>query len=68
MPRPLEAPLIVQHMTLSDAYDALMALSANARFTTEGDHQALARMSIQDAEAAEVAVQMHPLIKSLQNA
>jgi 6,7-dimethyl-8-ribityllumazine synthase len=45
-----------------------MALSANPIFTTEGNHQALARMSIKDAEAAEVAVQMHPLIKSLQKA
>jgi 6,7-dimethyl-8-ribityllumazine synthase len=97
VPGALETPLILQHMALSEKYDALIALGAiirgetyhfevvsnesargisevqlntgvpvaNAVLTTEDDDQALARMHIKGAEAAEVAIEMFNLIKSL---
>lgn len=97
VPGALETPLILQHMALSEKYDALIALGAiirgetyhfevvsnesargisevqlntgvpvaNAVLTTEDDDQALARMYIKGAEAAEVAVEMFNLIKAL---
>jgi len=40
---------------------------ANAILTTEDDDQALARMHIKGAEAAEVAIEMHHLVKRIQN-
>ncbi|MGP1715995.1 MAG: 6,7-dimethyl-8-ribityllumazine synthase [Methylophilus sp.] len=98
VPGALEVPLVLQHMALSEKYDALIALGAiirgetyhfevvsnesargvsevqqntgvpvaNAILTTEDDPQALARMKVKGAEAAEVAVEMHNLIKALQ--
>jgi len=97
VPGALETPLILQHMALSEKYDALIALGAiirgetyhfevvsnesargisevqlntgvpvaNGVLTTEDDDQALARMHIKGAEAAEVAVEMFNLIKAL---
>jgi len=97
VPGALETPLILQHMALSEKYDALIALGAiirgetyhfevvsnesargisevqlntgvpvaNAVLTTEDDDQAMARMHIKGAEAAEVAVEMFNLIKAL---
>jgi len=99
VPGALETPLILQHMALSDRYDALIALGAmvrgetyhfevvsnesargisevqqstglpvaNAILTTEDDDQALARMKIKGAEAAEVAIEMHHLIQTTQD-
>ena len=89
VPGALETPLILQHMALSEKFDALIALGAiirgetyhfevvsnesargisevqfntgvpvaNAVLTTEDDDQALARMYIKGAEAAQVAVE-----------
>lgn len=97
VPGALEAPLILQHMALSEKYDALIALGAiirgetyhfevvsnesargisqvqlntgipvaNAVLTTEDDNQAIARMHIKGAEAAQVAVEMHNLVQAL---
>lgn len=97
VPGALEAPLILQHMALSEKYDALIALGAiirgetyhfevvsnesargisqvqlntgipvaNAVLTTEDDDQAIARMHIKGAEAAQVAVEMHNLVQAL---
>lgn len=97
VPGALEAPLILQHMALSEKYDALIALGAiirgetyhfevvanesargisevqlntgvpvaNAVLTTEDDDQAIARMHIKGAEAAQVAVEMFNLVKAL---
>lgn len=97
VPGALETPLVLQHMALSEKYDALIALGAiirgetyhfevvanesargisevqlntgvpvaNAVLTTENDDQALARMHIKGAEAAQVAVEMFNLIKAL---
>ncbi len=97
VPGALEAPLILQHMALSERYDALIALGAiirgetyhfevvsnesargvsevqlntgvpvaNAILTTEDDDQAIARMHIKGAEAAQVAVEMCNLIRAL---
>ena len=97
IPGALEAPLILQHMALSEKYDALIALGAiirgetyhfevvsnesargilevqlntgvpvaNAVLTTEDDDQAIARMHIKGAEAAQVAIEMCNLIKAL---
>lgn len=99
VPGALETPLVLQHMALSEQYDALIALGAivrgetyhfevisnesargisevqrntgvpvaNAILNTEDDDQALARMHIKGAEAAEVAIEMHHLIKRIQN-
>lgn len=97
VPGALETPLILQHMALSEKYDALIALGAiirgetyhfevvanesargisevqlntgvpvaNAVLTTEDDDQAVARMHIKGAEAAQVAVEMFNLVKAL---
>lgn len=97
VPGALETPLILQHMALSEKYDALIALGAiirgetyhfevvanesargisevqlntgvpvaNAVLTTEDDDQALARMHIKGAEAAQVAVEMYNLVRAL---
>ncbi len=97
VPGALEIPLVLQHMALSEKFDALIALGAiirgetyhfevvanesargiseaqlntgvpvaNAVLTTEDDDQALARMHIKGAEAAEVAVEMVNLLSAL---
>jgi len=97
VPGALETPLLLQHMALSEKYDALIALGAivrgetyhfevvanesargisevqlntgvpvaNAVLTTENDDQAIARMHIKGAEAAQVAVEMFNLVKAL---
>ncbi len=97
VPGALETPLILQHMALSEKFDALIALGAiirgetyhfevvsnesargisevqfntgvpvaNAVLTTEDDDQALARMYIKGAEAAQVAVEMANLVRAL---
>ena len=97
VPGALETPLILQHMALSEKYDALIALGAiirgetyhfevvanesargisevqlntgvpvaNAVLTTEDDEQAIARMHIKGAEAAQVAVEMYNLVRAL---
>jgi len=97
VPGALETPLILQHMALSEKYDALIALGAiirgetyhfevvanesargisevqlntgvpvaNAVLTTEDDDQAIVRMHIKGAEAAQVAVEMFNLVKAL---
>ncbi|MDP1595942.1 MAG: 6,7-dimethyl-8-ribityllumazine synthase [Methylotenera sp.] len=97
VPGALETPLLLQHMALSEKYDALIALGAiirgetyhfevvanesargisevqlntgvpvaNAVLTTEDDEQALARMHVKGAEAAQVAVEMFNLVKAL---
>lgn len=97
VPGALETPLILQHMALSEKYDALIALGAivrgetyhfevvanesargisdvqlntgvpvaNAVLTTEDDDQALARMHIKGAEAAQVAIEMTNLVQAL---
>lgn len=97
VPGALETPLLLQHMALSERFDALIALGAiirgetyhfevvanesargisevqlntgvpvaNAVLTTEDDDQAIARMNIKGAEAAQVAVEMANLVKSL---
>ena len=97
VPGALEVPLILQHMALSEKFDALIALGAivrgetyhfeivanesargisevqlntgvpvaNAVLTTENDDQALARMHIKGTEAAQVAVEMFNLVRSL---
>lgn len=97
VPGALETPLILQHMALSEKYDALIALGAiirgetyhfevvsnesargisevqlntgvpvaNAVLTTEDDDQAIARMHVKGAEAAQVAVEMCNLIRAL---
>ncbi len=97
VPGALETPLILQHMALSEKYDALIALGAivrgetyhfevvanesargvsevqlntgvpvaNAILTTEDDDQAIARMHVKGAEAAQVAVEMYNLVRAL---
>lgn len=97
VPGALETPLLLQHMALSEKFDALIALGAiirgetyhfevvsnesargisevqlntgvpiaNAVLTTEDDDQAIARMHIKGAEAAQVAVEMANLIRAL---
>lgn len=97
VPGALETPLILQHMALSEKYDALIALGAiirgetyhfevvanesargisevqlntgvpvaNAVLTTEDDDQAIARMHVKGAEAAQVAVEMYNLVRAL---
>ena len=97
VPGALETPLILQHMALSERFDALIALGAiirgetyhfevvanesargisevqlntgvpvaNAVLTTEDDDQALARMHIKGAEAAQVAIEMANLVRVL---
>lgn len=97
VPGALETPLILQHMALSEKYDALIALGAiirgetyhfevvanesargisevqlntgvpvaNAVLTTENDEQAIARMHVKGAEAAQVAVEMYNLVRAL---
>jgi len=97
VPGALETPLVLQHMALSERFDALIALGAiirgetyhfevvanesargisevqlntgipvaNAVLTTEDDDQAIARMHIKGAEAAQVAIEMANLVKSL---
>ena len=97
VPGALEAPLILQHMALSERFDALIALGAiirgetyhfevvanesargisevqlntgvpvaNAVLTTEDDAQALARMQVKGAEAAQVAIEMANLVRAL---
>ncbi len=97
VPGALETPLLLQHMALSEKFDALIALGAiirgetyhfevvsnesargisevqlntgvpvaNAVLTTEDDDQAIARMHIKGAEAAQVAIEMVNLVRSL---
>ena len=97
VPGALETPLVLQHMALSERFDALIALGAiirgetyhfevvanesargisevqlntgipvaNAVLTTEDDDQAIARMHIKGAEAAQAAIEMANLVKSL---
>ena len=97
VPGALEIPLVLQHMALSEKFNALIALGAiirgetyhfevvanesargiseaqlntgvpvaNAVLTTEDDDQALARMHIKGAEAAEVAIEMANLLSVL---
>ena len=97
VPGALETPLILQHMALSERFDALIALGAiirgetyhfevvanesargisevqlntgvpvaNAVLTTEDDDQAIARMQIKGAEAAQVAIEMANLVRAL---
>ena len=97
VPGALETPLILQHMALSEKFDALIALGAiirgetyhfevvanesargisevqlntgipvaNAVLTTNDDEQALARMHIKGAEAAQVAIEMANLVRAL---
>lgn len=97
VPGALETPLILQHMALSENYDALIALGAivrgqtyhfevvanesargisevqlntgvpvaNAVLTTEDDEQALARMLVKGTEAAQVAIEMANLVRTL---
>ncbi|MBC7787469.1 MAG: 6,7-dimethyl-8-ribityllumazine synthase [Methylophilaceae bacterium] len=97
VPGALEAALMLQHMALTDNFDALIALGAivrgetyhfevvsnesahgisqvqlntgvpvaNAILTTEDDEQAIARMSIKGAEAAQVAIEMANLVAAL---
>ena len=97
VPGALETPLILQHMALSERFDALIALGAiirgetyhfevvanesargisevqlntgvpvaNAVLTTEDDNQALVRMHIKGAEAAQVAIEMANLVRAL---
>ncbi|MBM3351518.1 MAG: 6,7-dimethyl-8-ribityllumazine synthase [Betaproteobacteria bacterium] len=97
VPGALEIPLVLQHMALSEKYDALIALGAiirgetyhfevvanesargisevqlntgvpvaNAVLTTEDDDQAIARMHVKGAEAAQVAVEMYNLVRAL---
>lgn len=97
VPGALETPLVLQHMALSEKYDALIALGAiirgetyhfevvanesargisevqlntgipvaNAVLTTENDEQAIARMHVKGAEAAQVAVEMYHLVRAL---
>jgi 6,7-dimethyl-8-ribityllumazine synthase len=93
----LETPLILQHMALSEQYDALIALGAvvrgetyhfevvanesargvsevqlntgvpvaNAILTTENDEQAMVRIDVKGAEAAQVAIEMANLVHVL---
>jgi 6,7-dimethyl-8-ribityllumazine synthase len=93
----LETPLILQHMALTEQYDALIALGAvvrgetyhfevvanesargvsdvqlstgipvaNAILTTENDEQAMLRMDVKGAEAAQVAIEMANLVHIL---
>ncbi|WP_047539603.1 6,7-dimethyl-8-ribityllumazine synthase [Methylotenera versatilis] len=97
VPGALETPLILQHMALSERFDALIALGAiirgetyhfevvsnesargisevqlntgipvaNAVLTTEDDDQAIARMQVKGAEAAQVAIEMANLVRAL---
>lgn len=97
VPGALETPLLLQHMALSEKFDALIALGAiirgetyhfevvsnesargisqvqlntgipvaNAVLTTENDEQAIARMYVKGAEAAQVAVEMAYLLRTL---
>ncbi len=97
VPGALETPFLLQHMALSEKFDALIALGAiirgetyhfevvsnesargisevqlntgipvaNAVLTTEDDDQAIARMHIKGAEAAQVAIEMANLVRSL---
>lgn len=97
VPGALETPLVLQHMALSEKFDALIALGAiirgetyhfevvanesargisevqlntgipvaNAVLTTEDDDQAIARMHVKGAEAAQVAVEMYNLVRAL---
>jgi 6,7-dimethyl-8-ribityllumazine synthase len=97
VPGALETPLVLQHMALSEKYDALIALGAiirgetyhfevvanesargisevqlntgvpvaNAVLTTEDDAQALARMLVKGTEAAQVAIEMANLVRSV---
>jgi 6,7-dimethyl-8-ribityllumazine synthase len=93
----LETPLALQHMALSEQYDALIALGAvvrgetyhfevvanesargvsdvqlstgvpvaNAILTTENDEQAMVRIDVKGAEAAQVAIEMANLVHTL---
>lgn len=97
VPGALETPLVLQHMAISEKFDALVALGAiirgetyhfevvsnesargisevqfntgipvaNAVLTTEDDDQAIARMHVKGAEAAQVAIEMANLIRAL---
>jgi len=93
----LEVPLTLQHMGMSEQYDALIALGAivrgetyhfeivanesargvsevqfntgvpvaNAILTTESNAQAVERMAVKGAEAAQVAIEMANLVRAL---
>ncbi len=93
----LETPLTLQHMAMSEQYDALIALGAivrgetyhfevvanesargvtevqfntgipvaNAILTTESNAQAVERMEVKGAEAAQVAIEMANLVSVL---
>jgi 6,7-dimethyl-8-ribityllumazine synthase len=93
----LETPLTLQHMAMSEQYDALIALGAivrgetyhfevvanesargvtevqfntgipiaNAILTTESNAQAVERMDVKGAEAAQVAIEMANLVSAL---
>ena len=97
VPGALETPLILQHMALSEKFDALIALGAiirgetyhfevvsnesargisevqlntgipvaNAVLTTNDDDQAISRMHVKGAEAAQVAIEMANLVRAL---
>jgi 6,7-dimethyl-8-ribityllumazine synthase len=97
VPGALETPLALQHMALTEKYDALIALGAiirgetyhfevvanesargisevqlntgvpvaNAVLTTQDDAQAIARMHVKGAEAAQVAIEMANLVREL---
>ena len=97
VPGALETPLMLQHMALSERFDALIALGAiirgetyhfevvsnesargisevqlntgvpvaNGVLTTEDDDQAIARMHVKGAEAAQVAIEMANLVRAL---
>lgn len=97
VPGALEMPLVLQHMAISEKFDALIALGAiirgetyhfevvanesargisevqfntgvpvaNAVLTTEDDDQAIARMHVKGAEAAQAAIEMANLIRAL---
>ncbi len=97
VPGALETPLVLQHMAMSEQFDALIALGAiirgetyhfevvanesargisevqfnagipvaNAVLTTQDDDQAIARMHVKGAEAAQVAIEMANLIRAL---
>lgn len=97
VPGALEIPLLLQHMALSDKFDALIALGAiirgetyhfevvanesarnisqvqlntgvpiaNAVLTTEDDEQAIARMQVKGAEAAQVVIEIVNLMREV---
>lgn len=97
VPGALETPLVLNHMALSNKYDALIALGAivrgetyhfevvanesargvsevqlntgipvsNAILTTESNAQAVERMDVKGAEAAQVVIEMVNLVAGI---